>query len=33
MKQFKLLEYKGEGGKKWKGMRVGWTHKRDSKGL
>jgi len=29
MKLFKLSEDEEEGGRKWKGMRVGWTNKRD----
>jgi hypothetical protein len=33
MKLFKLSYDYEEGGRKWKGMRVGWTNKRDGKEL
>jgi hypothetical protein len=33
MKLFKLFEDKEEGGRKWKGMRVGWLSKRYGKDL
>jgi hypothetical protein len=33
MKLFKLFEGEEEGGRKWKGMRVGWMNKRDGKKL
>ena len=33
MKLFKLFEDEEEGGRKWKGMKVGWMNKRDGKEL